>query len=53
MSTIGHERKFNPNVGDHIKKEQFIKNEKLKDRPYPKKFDVSVPANMRCGEVKN
>tara|TARA_Y100000590_G_C15723797_1_gene1014436 strand:- start:1463 stop:2155 length:693 start_codon:yes stop_codon:yes gene_type:complete len=50
-STIGHERKFNPNVGDHISKDEFIKNEKLKDRPYPKKFDIAVPANMKCGKV--
>ena len=50
-STIGHERKFNPNVGDHISKDEFIQNEKLKDRPYPKKFDIAVPANMKCGKV--
>ena len=52
MSTIGYERKFNPNVGDSVKKEEFIENERLKKRPYPKRFDVAVPANMKCGEVK-
>ncbi len=51
-STIGYERKFNPNVGDHINKETFIKNEKLKNRPYPKRFDIAVPANMKCGQIK-
>jgi len=51
-STIGHERKFNPNVGDDIKKEMFVENEKLKNRPYPKRFDLAVPANMKCGQVK-
>ena len=50
-STIGHERKFNPNVGDNITKDEFIQNEKLKNRPYPKKFDVAVPANLKCGKV--
>ena len=50
-STIGHERKFNPNVGDHISKDEFIQNEKSKNRPYPKKFDIAVPANMKCGKV--
>ena len=50
-STIEHERKFNPNVGDHVSKHEFVKNEKLKDRPYPKKFDIAVPANMKCGKV--
>ena len=50
-STIGHERKFNPNVGDHITKDKFIQNEKLKNRPYPNKFDIAVPANLKCGKV--
>ena len=49
-STIGHERKFNPNVGDAISKEEYIENEKQMNRPYPKKFDVAVPANMKCGK---
>jgi sulfur dioxygenase len=53
MSTIGHEKKFNPNVGDDILKEDFLSNEKLKKRPYPKKFDIAVPRNMNCGRVDN
>ena len=50
-STIGHERKFNPNVGDNISKEEFLENERKKNRPYPKKFDVAVPANLKCGKT--
>ena len=50
-STIGHEKKFNPNVGDKISKEVFIDNEKRKNRPYPKNFDIAVPANLKCGKV--
>ena len=50
-STIGHERKFNPNVGDEIKKNIFLENEQKKNRPYPKKFDIAVPANLKCGKV--
>ena len=50
MSTIGEEKKSNPNVGLHIKKEDFILNESKKERPYPKRFDVAVPANMKCGK---
>ena len=52
-STIGHERRFNPNVGDAVSKEEYIKNEKNMNRPYPKRFDVSVPANMKCGKNHN
>ena len=44
-------KKFNPNVGDKISKEVFIDNEKRKNRPYPKKIDIAVPANLKCGKV--
>ncbi len=49
ISTVGEERKWNPNVGDGITKEKFIENEKNKNRPYPHRFDIAVPANMECG----
>ena len=52
QSTVDHERKFNPNVGDQVTKETFVENEKLKNRPYPKRFDIAVPANMKCGQTK-
>jgi len=51
-STIGDEKKNNPNVGLHVTKETFLDNESKKDRPYPKKFDIAVPANMKCGKVE-
>ena len=50
-SSIGFERKFNPNVGDTISKSEFLENESKKERPYPKKFDIAVPANMKCGDI--
>ena len=50
-STIGYERKYNPNVGDSIKVDDYIKREKNMNRPYPKKFDVAVPANLLCGKI--
>ena len=51
-STILEEKQSNPNVGLHVSKETFIKNEKNKKRSYPKKFDIAVPANMKCGLKK-
>ena len=51
MSTISYEKKYNPNVGDHILKEDFINNEKNKKRPHPKRIDVAVPANLKCGRT--
>lgn len=50
-STIAHEKKFNPNVGNQISKNTFLENEKNKNRPYPKKFDIAVPANLKCGKI--
>ena len=50
-STIQEEKKTNPNVGLHISKEVFMDNEENKERPYPKRFDVAVPANMMCGKI--
>jgi len=52
-STIGEEKKWNPNVGDSIKKESFVEAENQKNRPYPKHIDTAVPANMHCGRVPN
>ena len=51
QSTIGEEKKWNTNVGEKITRNEFIKNESNKSRPYPKKIDIAVPANMKCGQV--
>jgi glyoxylase-like metal-dependent hydrolase (beta-lactamase superfamily II) len=50
-STIGYERKYNPNVGDGIEAEDYVEREKNMNRPYPKKFDIAVPANLLCGKT--
>ena len=49
--SIGEEKKWNPNVGKGIDKDKFVAAEKEKNRPYPKKIDIAVPANMKCGQV--
>ena len=51
-STIKEEKASNPNVGLHVSKEEFIESESKKKRPYPKRFDVAVPANMNCGKTE-
>lgn len=48
-STIGEEKKYNPRLkleNSYEVFENIMKNLKL---PYPKKLDVSLPANMKCG----
>jgi len=51
-STLKEEKSSNPNVGLHVSKEEFIESESKKERPYPKRFDVAVPANMNCGKTE-
>jgi len=51
-STILEEKKSNPNVGLHVTKEEFLESESKKERPYPKRFDIAVPANLLCGKNK-
>ena len=53
FSTIGEEKRWNQNVGKGMTKEKFIESEIEKDRPYPKNFDIAVPANMLCGKKIN
>jgi sulfur dioxygenase len=48
-STIGYEKETNPRLGINKTKEQFIDIMSNLNLAYPKKIDVAVPANMRCG----
>ena len=49
-STIKQEKKWNQSVNNDTDLDDYIKNELKKDRPYPKKFDIAVPANTHCGD---
>ena len=51
VSTVAQERERNPRVGDKKSLEQFIEIMANLDLPYPKKIDLAVPANLRCGEA--
>jgi sulfur dioxygenase len=48
-STIGAEIESNPRLGKAKTKEDFIEIMANLNLSYPKKIDVAVPANMRCG----
>ena len=48
-SKIGVEKENNPRLGGTKTKEEFIEIMKNLNLSYPKKLDVAVPANMRCG----
>ena len=43
-------RSFNPRLGGEIGEGDFVGYMKNLDLPHPKKIDVAVPANLRCGQ---
>lgn len=50
-STIGEEKRFNKKMGNHVSKEVFTERMLAMKLADPKKIKISVPANMKCGEV--
>jgi sulfur dioxygenase len=48
-SLIGDEKKTNPRLGEGKTKDEFVEIMANLNLAYPKKIDVAVPANMRCG----
>lgn len=49
-STVGRERESNSRLGGGRGADEFVAIMAALDLPYPKKIDVAVPANRRCGE---
>lgn len=48
-SSIKSEKENNPRLGDGKSQADFVEIMKNLNLDYPKKIDVAVPANMRCG----
>jgi len=51
VSSIGEEKKFNPRLGSGKSKADFVEIMNNLNLAKPKKIDVAVPANMKCGKV--
>lgn len=49
QSSVGDEKANNPRLGATKTKEEFVEIMANLNLAYPKKIDVAVPANMRCG----
>lgn len=49
QSNIGDEKQNNPRLGTGKSKDEFVDIMANLNLSYPKKIDVAVPANMRCG----
>lgn len=50
VSTIGEEKNFNPKVGEKNSFESFEAQMRAMKLGPPKKLDIAVPANLRCGQ---
>lgn len=50
VSTIMQERTRNPRLNDEVSLSEFQRIMDQLDLPYPKKIDVAVPANLKCGD---
>jgi sulfur dioxygenase len=51
-STVGEEKAFNPRLGGGKTEDEFVAIMQGLELAYPKKIDVAVPANVRCGRVE-
>lgn len=52
-SSIGEEIDLNPRIGNGKKLEEFVVIMNNLDLPKPKKINLAVPANQKCGLIKN
>ncbi len=50
VSSVGQERIRNPRLGEGKTLEEFVEIMRDLNLPYPRKIDLAVPANRRCGE---
>ncbi len=51
VSTIGEEKVYNPKLGKEKSLQEFIEIMENLNLAYPKKIDISVPGNMKCGKT--
>jgi sulfur dioxygenase len=49
VSSIGEERRFNARIGGDAREEDFVGYMENLALPHPKKMEIAVPANLRCG----
>ncbi|MBT4249684.1 MBL fold metallo-hydrolase [bacterium] len=50
-SSIYQEKIWNESINERTTKDAYVKRDSEKSRPYPKKFDIAVPANTHCGDA--
>jgi len=49
VTSVAEEREFNPRLGGEVSEDDFTGYMGNLALPHPKKMDIAVPANLRCG----
>ncbi|MGH7227121.1 MAG: MBL fold metallo-hydrolase, partial [Gemmataceae bacterium] len=49
VTSVGEERRFNPRLGGESGEDDFVGYMENLRLPHPKKIDVAMPANLKCG----
>jgi len=49
VTSVDEERRFNPRLGGEVSEDDFAGHMENLNLPHPKKLDIAVPANLRCG----
>ncbi|MGE0785361.1 MAG: MBL fold metallo-hydrolase [Sandaracinaceae bacterium] len=52
VTTVAEERAYNPRVGGEANERDFVDYMENLGLPHPKKIDIAVPANLRCGRAE-
>jgi sulfur dioxygenase len=47
---VAEETHFNPRLGGNLSEDDFVGYMENLGLPHPKKIDIAVPANLRCGQ---
>ena len=50
VTSIDEERRCNPRLGGEVSDSDFAGHMQNLNLPHPKKLDIAVPANLRCGQ---
>src|SRR5579864_4341507 len=53
VTSVAEEARFNPRLGGALSEADFIGYMKNLNLAHPKKMDIAVPANLKCGRTDN
>ena len=52
VTSVGEEKRFNPRLGGALSENDFVGYMNNLKLPHPKKIDIAVPANLKCGKPR-